>query len=187
MSEQVESFAAGHLVAVGQLVGKYRELLRMRLARAEAAPEIARRDMRLLAERFPGALRELDGLPLDEVQARLGALEQAALGATDVPAWAVWLASYHGWLRAALRIRRLAGGCRDAGVVRQRLLEQYVPEPSGPDLARFDLAVVAGVLQPSHGRLSLWAMQLVADEHGLSVADLDDFLGGRRLLSRGTL
>jgi hypothetical protein len=67
-----------------------------------------------LAREFPGSLRELDVLPLPELEARAAALETAASGGSIEP-WMRWMARHHELLRAALAVKsgRLAA---DLGV-----------------------------------------------------------------------
>lgn len=82
-----------------------------RIRRAGSAP---RSELRALAAEFPGALRELDNLPLDVIDARADALES---GRTEP--WMAPLARCHGLLRAALWLKRhrgdLAGASQRAG------------------------------------------------------------------------
>ena len=83
--------------------------------------------MRALAEAWPGALRELDSLPSDELERRRAALEGAAAGAPVEP-WMAWMVAYHELMRAALAVRR--------------------GEP-----VEVEAAFVAAVHDPPHGRL----------------------------------
>src|SRR5687768_16978859 len=83
---------------------KYVEMLRMR---RDAEGLTRREDMARLAERFPGSLREIDELPLEEIEQRIATLDRVVAGEIPPPDWARVLARYHGWLRAALRLKRL--------------------------------------------------------------------------------
>src|SRR5258706_498219 len=87
-----------------RLAEKYHALGELRRARGrgEAVPE--RGVFKALADEFPGCLNELDTLPLEEIDARHGALAAAAAGGPILD-WMAWLAGYHALLRAALRIR----------------------------------------------------------------------------------
>lgn len=87
-----------------EMLAKYREMVRMREADLAERPPDPRDDMRRLARRFPGALREIDQLPLEELRERLRAAEDAAADG-EVPRWLEWCASYHRLLRAALDLR----------------------------------------------------------------------------------
>jgi len=59
-----------------------------------------------LASAFPGALRELDRLPLAQIEARMRALADVLATARAPEAWMELQSAYHGFMRAALRIRR---------------------------------------------------------------------------------
>src|SRR5262249_1042101 len=62
--------------ALGRLAHKYARLLELRRDRAAGKPIPERAVFRVLADEFPGALYELDTLPLDALEAR--AAETAA-------------------------------------------------------------------------------------------------------------
>lgn len=83
------------------LLRKYRALRALREAEGVAPREV----LRALAGEFPGALREVDALPMHELAAREACL--AGEGSLDdAPAWARWLAGYHGLMRVALALKR---------------------------------------------------------------------------------
>lgn len=88
-------------VAARDLLAKYRELEALRRHAREGTLADPRPRLRALAARFPGALRELDRLPDDELRARI-----RALSADDValapPSWLEPLARYHAALCRAL-------------------------------------------------------------------------------------
>src|SRR5690349_11775808 len=96
--------------AILALLDKYREIKRLREEHARGEPEHPRLRMRALAARFPGALRELDELPMEEIDARLSLLDAALARVHPAPAWIALQFAYHGWMRAALRIKRIAHG-----------------------------------------------------------------------------
>ena len=71
------------------LLVKYRELLAIRLADNvfhEGAATVQAR-MADLASRFPGSLRELDDMELDEIRLRTGALEAAVRDPARIQRW----------------------------------------------------------------------------------------------------
>jgi hypothetical protein len=94
------------------LARKYRLLSQLRRKQQPwSAPDL-HVSLLQLAREFPGALRELDTLPLVELEARLEALERAAHSGR-VAEWMLWMLAYHGGMRAALHIqRRLEGRAR---------------------------------------------------------------------------
>ncbi len=99
------TFDAAGLVALAE---KYEALASLRRAhdRGEPAPDKA--TLRRLTERFPGALYELDTLPLAEIDGRAAALRDAAarFGEAERPAWMGWMWRYHVLVREDLARRR---------------------------------------------------------------------------------
>ena len=155
-----------------QLREKYTEIRRLRLeAESVSAPD-PKPAMRRLAERFPGALRELDGLPMGDVEGRIRALT-CALGGEPAPSWAAILCGYHALFRACLRIKRTValtaaaeGRSPELDDVRRHLRDGYLPdgdEPSGPSLLPF----AATLLKPPEGRLHPWVVAQVAERLGV--------------------
>lgn len=92
------------------LHGKYAALVRLR-ERRDVTPPTA--ELRALARAFPGALRELDGLPLDELVRRRDAAGRAADGDAPEP-WIALVVRYHALLREGLDARRRAPRADDA-------------------------------------------------------------------------
>ncbi len=145
------------------LARKYRTIAALRRAQHRAGAQEVRPSLRALSHEFPGALRELDSLPLEDIDARIEALEGAALAGT-VADWMRWMHAYHQAMRAALFVkRRLAGRRR-------------VPEPDAAALAsaafrelgfRCDPAFVAEVAAPPAGRLNTLVFQHLSATFGV--------------------
>jgi hypothetical protein len=92
------------------MLRKYRLLAEWRAVRdrgAAGGPD--RAALRAMADEFPGALRELDVLGLEELSRR----SELLAGADDAPPWLAWIVGYHRLLKAALVAKRAAG--RSAG------------------------------------------------------------------------
>lgn len=151
---------------------KYLEIKRLRDEAAAGLDVDPKREMAALARRFPGALRECDELPIDEIERRLAVLERAVAQVEPAPEWVALQISYHGWMRAVLRIKRLARGRKavDAAAVLREFAQSYRAAPDEPPLARFDEAAVAAILEPSDGRLNPWVYARVAAHHGVPPA-----------------
>ena len=125
--------------------------------------------MRALARRYPGALRELDELPMDVIEARLQALDDALAAGPPFASWIALQAAYHAWMRAALRVKRLARGRRGA-VGLEAVLHELRGAAPDDDVAlepQLDRAAIAVILQPPGGRLGPWVMAEVAARAGV--------------------
>jgi hypothetical protein len=162
------------LEMVAVLREKYREIKRLRMVDAahvarghahDPKPEMA-----ALARRFPGSLRELDELPMAQIDARLAALD-GALAQQHVPEWAALQVAYHGTYRFALRIKRRAarkGALDDAALQHaiDRLLArtegELEGEPDEPRIADFAADELRAILRPVGGRLQPWVLAYVA-------------------------
>jgi hypothetical protein len=160
------------IVDEGMLRGlrdKYREIKRLRDEDAAGLTHDPKPEMAELARRFPGALRECDELPMEEIERRLAALEDALAQRAAPPQWVALQIGYHGWMRAALRIKRLAAGRRadQAATVLNELAQHYRAEPDEPPLAAFDEPSLRAILEPSEGRLNPWVYARVAEQHGV--------------------
>lgn len=141
----------------GELLEKYIEMRELRnLGKGLADPKPR---MRALATRFPGALREIDELPLETIHARIRALE--ALEDTkgvDPEPWMIAMARFHGAMREVLAIKRVIGRKKLTPSIR-RAAARVAPK-SAWDLAR--------VARPPNGRLTDLVFQHVAEEMDLT-------------------
>jgi hypothetical protein len=172
---------------VTALRDKYLELQRLRVEHEAGDREDPRPRLRALSARFPGALRELDELPMEQIAARLATL-QAVLARTEAaPAWVALQLGYHGWMRAALCIKRIAAerSAIDADAVLTELASRYHPDAHEPPLTAIDRAAVVEVLAPAQGRLNPWVFARVARDHGVEPEIVQRALFTREL-SRGT-
>ncbi len=174
------AYASAHVVrptrrwnaaGVRELREKYVEMRAMRIEDASGRGGDPRARMRALAARFPGALREIDELPLATIERRIEDLERVIDGAMAPPRWARALAEYHGFMRVALAVRRHAGRGRERGRA-LAWVEQYRPGPDEPS-AEALRAGLDHVLRPPNGRLSRWVLALLAERHGGSAAELE--------------
>ena len=94
------------------LAGKYRIMGELRAAGAPDERPEERARLRALAERFPGALRELDTLSTDEIERRRSTLESADAASPSpspspsIEPWMEWMHWYHAIMRVALQLKR---------------------------------------------------------------------------------
>src|ERR1700730_14264997 len=98
--------------ALQDLRSKYATMLAMRLAHDAGGEDEAdvRRRLARLASRFPGALREIDDLDLDEIRRRLGALDAVLEGRGEVEPWMEAIVLFHALARGALCAKRWLAG-----------------------------------------------------------------------------
>ncbi|HEY8428858.1 MAG TPA: hypothetical protein VIL20_10805 [Sandaracinaceae bacterium] len=159
------------LPAIRELREKYTLLRALRLEQLAGEAGDPRPRLRALAARFPGALRELDALPLERIEARIRELDEVLRGERSVPPWARLCAEYHAWMRAALAIRRAAGAARDRGRALAWLAfpRSAELEPSSSDLHE----VLDEVLRPHGGRLNRWLFERLARRAGLTAAEVE--------------
>ena len=149
------------------LADKYRVMRRMRDEAQLCEMAAARRDMAALAARFPGALRELDELPPALLETRLHAIE-VAIEQAEPQRWMLLQAGYHGFMRAALRIRRLIRAYDGPLSLLELAGACYVPAEDEPPLARFGQAELGVIAKPPGGRLNPWVFAQVARDHDTS-------------------
>ena len=145
------------------LARKYRLLAELRRAPRDARDP--RPPMRQLARLFPGALRELDQLPLESIDERLAALERALLGGEPQP-WMEWMRDYHREWRLAKAIKRRLSGRRAPRLDEVCELAQTVAREIG---APCDLELVVQVAHPPAGRIDHVELQRLSARFAVSV------------------
>ncbi|HKP61218.1 MAG TPA: hypothetical protein VJV78_31025 [Polyangiales bacterium] len=152
------------------LLDKYTRLLRLRSV-PDALPP--RDELRSLARQFPGSLRELDRLPLPLIEARLRELEQVLAEGREPTQWMRLQVSYHGFMRATLRIKRWSRAWPEEQEAAQaELAARYVPAPDEPALGFFDAEVLELIRNPPAGRLNPFVLAAVARVHGTTAEDV---------------
>lgn len=137
------------------LARKYRVLGELRRTRHSIAEVRVR--LRELAREFPGALRELDMLPLAEIDRRAERLEAAVIEGGTEP-WMEWLSAYHAAMRAALHVKRRLAGRRN---VDDRGAFELAREAARQTGYRCDSAFVRAVARPRRGRLNVVVFERV--------------------------
>jgi hypothetical protein len=157
--------------ALAALAGKYgamAELRRLLAPHAGGEPSQANLTrMRELARAFPGALRELDTLPTDEIDRRRAALEAAAEGAQPPEPWMDWMHAYHALMRVALALKRRRGA---------PLSDEERTRLAAANGVPVDAALERAVAAPPHGRLNAVVFARLSVEFGLPAAALWDAL-----------
>ena len=130
-------------------------MLAMRVVHAAGDEDVAavRALMAALAARFPGALREIDELPLEEIRRRIAALDAVLADSAEVEPWMEAIALFHAMARGALAAKRWLGGRKrlDASVKR-RFSAEVESLPFAQDARTWadELALIAS---PPRGRV----------------------------------
>lgn len=128
-------------------------MLSLRIAHERARADASfvepdpRREMAQLAVEFPGALREIDRLPLEVIQARIGALTLAEAQPASTERWMTAQVLFHRYARGALAAKRWLNGRKTITATLRDELAQLGDEAR---LFEDSLHVVAN---PPRGRL----------------------------------
>jgi hypothetical protein len=152
---------------------KYAEMLAMRVA--SKAPGKSERQIRArmadLSHRFPGALREIDDLEMDEIKRRVAALESALHEGGEVERWMEAVALFHTLARGALCAKRWLGRRKHVDAEVERAFAAAVSDLSFPEDARGWIGDLARIASPPRGRLTDLLFARMAREMGIPERD----------------
>jgi hypothetical protein len=137
---------------------KYEQMLRLRQlhARAKEEPDFVEPDprpaMAALARRYPGALREVDELPMADIERRIAELEAAELDASRIATWMTAQAEFHRLARGALAVKRWLAGRTPTPEIDEAFATALLTMPEREDARAWadDLAALA---KPPRGRV----------------------------------
>ncbi|WP_437639620.1 hypothetical protein [Sorangium sp. So ce854] len=167
--------------ALSQLARKYRTIAELRRARSAGEPIPGKEVFRALAGEFPGALNELDNLPLDEIERRSEALARALAGGPE-ERWMAWMHGYHALMRAALYVKiRVARRGELSDPEAAALAERAARHAGTPVDAAFVMAVKA----PPDGRLNRLVLGRLAAASGAPAAEIRGTIFPRRAAQGG--
>lgn len=143
--------------SLAELAQKYEALVAWSRVRHAGLEEPENSVYRAMATRFPGALRELEVLSTEALEARRDAVAAVIAGARPVEPWMRCLLAYHRWMRAALwvRARKTTFG---------RDLAELARDASAAHKINADEAFVAGIFTPDRGRMRPLVIERVARE-----------------------
>lgn len=146
-------------------------MLRLRELHGRDDEPEPRADMVALASRFPGALREIDELPIDELRRRIDELTAALADASRVTAWMTAQMRFHALTRGALCAKRWLAGRKqvDAGVI--AAFERASAELCWPDDARAWADDLARIAAPPRGRVTDLVFERIAAELSISTTE----------------
>ena len=149
------------------LRAKYEEMLRLRLDGSGADP---RRAMAALASRFPGALREIDELPLDALRARANDLRAAEDGG-PVALWMEATHLFHTLTRGALCAKRWLAGRKTVDPEVRSAFDREAGAFCWADEARAWGDHLAGLANPPRGRVTDLVYEQMSARLGISGED----------------
>ncbi|WP_437320353.1 hypothetical protein [Sorangium sp. So ce385] len=161
---------------LAQLARKYRTLAELRRARAAGEAIPGKEVFRALAGEFPGALNELDNLPLDEIERRHDALSRALAGGAE-ERWMAWMHGYHALMRAALYVKIRVARRQELSEGEAAALAERAARHAG---AAVDIAFVMAVKAPPDGRLNRVVLGRIAAMSGASMAEIRGTIFPRR-------
>ncbi len=159
--------------ALVELRGKYERILAMRLAHAsgDEDPLAVPGQMSDLAARFPGALRELDALPLDAIRRRLDALEGVLASQGPADPWMEAIALFHALMRGALVAKRWLAGRKVVQASTAADFEAALATlPFSADAGAW-VADLARVASPPRGRVADAVLERLAQTLQLTVGE----------------
>jgi hypothetical protein len=130
--------------------------------------------MTVLSRTWPGALRELDELPLDEIRSRIVALDRALADAARIERWMVAQDAFHRLARGALAAKRWLGKRKRITADLRAAFDEGAPHE-----ARAWGDSLAEVASPPRGRLMDLVYARVASELETSAADARRLVFGR--------
>ncbi len=148
---------------------KYEEMLRLRLLHGSADEPDPRRAMAALAGRFPGALREIDELPLDTIKARIEALRAAEANPLQALLWMRASHRFHALTRGALCAKRWLSR---SGTVDGHAFALALPTLCYPDDAALWVGELDKIARPPRGRITDLVYARIAIELGVDDAEV---------------
>jgi hypothetical protein len=143
---------------------KYEEMLRLRLDPSGVDP---RRAMATLASRFPGALREIDELPLETIAARVTELRESENGAPAAQ-WMVATHLFHSMTRGALCAKRWLAGRKAIDDEARAAFDRDASAFCWEDDARGWRSELARLAAPPRGRVTELVYERMGESLGVS-------------------
>ena len=134
-------------------------------------------EMARLADDFPGALRELDRVPFDEIDRRLAALAAAEEDPTRVEGWMLAQHAFHRYARGALAAKRWLA--TQAGTPAAELEPAFrAALPALREEASLFATSLDEIATPLRGRVMDVVYTRVAGELGITERELRTLLHG---------
>ncbi len=149
---------------VTELREKYEEMLRLRVEPSGGDP---RRAMAALASKFPGALREIDELPLETIIARVDELRASEAGAPEAR-WMEATHLFHALTRGALCAKRWLMGRKEIDDTIRAAFDREAGTLCWADDARSWGGELARLANPPRGRVTELVYERMGEQLGVS-------------------
>ncbi len=152
---------------------KYAVIVELRLEHAAGTedPEAIRSRLAALARQFPGALREIDQLMLEDLHARIADLD-AVIAREGAPApWMTAIALFHQLFRGALCAKRWMSTVGTAAEDARRAFEADLPSLAYPEDARAWLDELDAIASPPRGRLADLVLARIANAMAITAEE----------------
>jgi hypothetical protein len=155
---------------------KYEQMLCLRRlhARAKEEPDFIEPDPRpamvALARRYPGALREIDVLPIADIEHRIAELHAAEADASRIATWMNAQAEFHRLARGALAVKRWLAGRSLTPEIDEAFAAALSAMPERDDVLPWkdDLAALAS---PPRGRVMELVFVKLASVLGVELSE----------------
>jgi len=148
------------------LLAKYAEMRELRLGDLDGSILDPRPRMAALAATYPGALREIDELPLGEIERRIEHLSRLlAPGPPSPEPWVALSWRYHALLRGALGAKRWLARRQPDEALRASFEREAGALPHGGDVLAWG-DQLAQIASPPRGRLTPLVLRRLAEETG---------------------
>lgn len=121
-----------------------------------------------LARRFPGALREIDELPIDVIRGRIAALAAAEADRAQLLPWMTAHAAFHRLARGALAAKRWLAG-RALTPALEAAFAEALPALTDADDARAWADDLRAIADPPRGRVMDLVYDRLARELGVEI------------------
>jgi hypothetical protein len=164
---------------VAPLLAKYTEMQRLRRGDLGGTIPDPQPAMRALAREFPGVLREIDEMPLDEIERRVGhlaGLKDQGRDPGKIEGWEAVLHRFHTLLRGALCAKHWLAGRKDVDAQIEQGFELAAGSFCFAEDALAWRGQLAAIASPPRGRITDLVLARLSQESGLEPPTLDGLI-----------
>ena len=135
-------------------------------------------EMRRLADEFPGALREIDELPLDEIRARIAAIAAAEADRARVAPWMTATHLFHTLTRGALCAKKWLAGRKQVGAAEREAFARESAALCWAEDARAWGDELGKIAAPPRGRVTELVFERIASDMDASESEARQLVFG---------